>query len=377
MIMPNLKLMHVLKANSVLLALSFLIPATPLQAQQAPEKLPTSSSESSGATEKTPVPVLQPAQSAPEKPESGQEPEAVAPPADTAAPAAVLPESGADTAASVRVWLEKLAEAVTSLEYSGLVAFEHQGMLETLEVVHGLRSGEQVERVRYLSGAPRELVSRGHTAHCRRDGSPLSRAGLWTNMGQKNVQSLYHFLLRGTERVADRDTVVIEVRPRDIHRLGMVISLDKQTGLPLKSMLVASNGQVLERYQFVQLNLKPVTDKALQARSEVVRESDSAEGCGSTVSRWELRWVPPGYKPVATRELADGEMLVYSDGLSVFTVFVQSLGPEMRFTGRAVRGATVAYMDGLEDKGERYTVTVVGEIPEKTAQVLVRAVSVK
>ncbi|WP_295797767.1 MucB/RseB C-terminal domain-containing protein [uncultured Microbulbifer sp.] len=343
--MLKLHQMTTSKANSLLLALLFL-PAfnpalaqqaspPPVSAQQAPEQLPNQ---------------------APEQVESGSE--------ETATRSPVY-------------WLGKMADAVTNLEYRGLVTYEHVGMLETLEVIHGVRGGEQVERVRYLSGTPRELVSRGQDAHCRREGSPLSRAGLWSQMGQQNVQSLYHVLQRGRERVADRDAVVLELRPKDVHRLGMVVSVHEDTGLPLKSMLVNPNGQVLERYQFVELDLSPVKDEDLVAKSPDARESDAGSDCGSIVSRWQLRWVPPGFKPVASREIDQGELLVYSDGLSVFTVFVQALGPEMNFNGRAVRGATVAYMDHVVFDKQRYTITVVGEIPVQTAQLVARSVTGK
>ncbi|WGL16708.1 MucB/RseB C-terminal domain-containing protein [Microbulbifer bruguierae] len=282
----------------------------------------------------------------------------------------------APSAASVeaQAWLTKLADAVANREYRGLVTFEHVGAMETLEVVHGIRNGEQVERVRYLTGAPRELVSRGLDAQCRREGSPLSRAGLWSATGLQNVQENYHFLLRGEERVADRDAVVVDVRPRDQHRFGLVISIDKETGLPLKSVLITPHGRALERFQFVELDLSPVKDEDLQPQSADAREAEGAGHCGSLVSRWRLGWVPNGFKAVATRELADGEMLVYSDGLNAFTVFVQSLGPNMSYRGRAVRGATVAYMDHIQVNDTRYTVTVVGEIPDGTAELVAKSV---
>ncbi|QIL88870.1 MucB/RseB C-terminal domain-containing protein [Microbulbifer harenosus] len=290
---------------------------------------------------------------------------------------AVPPEAVTDPqagGAEIQALLGKLSNAVTNLEYRGLVTFEHVGVMETLEVVHGIRNGEPVERIRFLTGAPREMVSRGHDAQCRRDGSPLSRAGLWSNLGLQNVQDNYQFLLRGEERIADRETVVLEARPRDMHRFGMVVSVDRETGLPLKSLLVAPAGRVLERFQFVELELAPVADSELQPHSDSARERDSTGHCGTLVSRWQLGWVPNGFKAVAARELPDGEMQVFSDGLNAFTVFVQQLGPGMNYRGRAVRGATVAYMDHIEVNDEHYTVTVVGEIPDNTAQLVAKSV---
>ncbi|WP_345548388.1 MucB/RseB C-terminal domain-containing protein [Microbulbifer aestuariivivens] len=286
-------------------------------------------------------------------------------------PAGSLPE-GSD---SVAPWLEKLGRAVNELEYSGLVTFEHAGMLETLQVVHGVRDGQQVERVRYLSGDQRELVSHGVPRACEGAPGPINRAALLSAAEQQRLQQAYQFSVRGEERIADRATVTLEARPRDRHRLGIVVNLDRETGLPLRSMLIGPQGKVLERYQFVELDLSPVEDGDLQPQSASARHIDNRAPCVPVQSRWRLGWLPDGYRPMAARTLSDGDMLVFSDGLSVFTVFVQRLGPELNFEGKAIRGATVAYMDQIEVDGINYTVTVVGEIPDSTAQLLARAVT--
>ncbi|MBN8431177.1 MucB/RseB C-terminal domain-containing protein [Microbulbifer salipaludis] len=345
-----------LKANSLLLA--FLLAAVPL--------FPSASAQSA-AQEQAP-------QSS--APVAGSNPDGAAQAAD---PGDGVP-AGQDVPVpdvETEALLAKLADAVTNLEYRGLVTFEHVGVMETLEVVHGVRDGEQIERIRYLTGAPRELVSRGADAQCRRDGSPLSRTGLWSSAGLQNVQNIYRFLIRGEERIADREAVVLEARPRDPHRFAVVISVDKETGLPLKSMLVAPAGRVLERFQFVEVDLAPIKDSELQPQSDDARESDGSGKCDSLSSRWQLGWAPTGFRAVATRALSDGEMLVFSDGLNAFTVFVQRLAPEMNYTGRAVRGATVAYMDHLEVDGVRFTITVVGEIPDNTARLVARSVKAR
>lgn len=337
------------KANSLLLALCLWAFPSLLMAQAA--VVPEPAQESPG-----PGTVVSPQQES--APQSSVPAEALQAPANGAA-----------------VWLEKLGRAVKELEYSGLVTFEHTGTLETLEVVHAVRDGQQVERVRYLSGDPRELVSHGSTRACEGTGGPFNRAALLSTAGQERLQQAYQFIVRGEERIADRPTVIIEARPRDRHRLGMVVNLDQETGLPLKSMLVGPQGKVLERYQFVRLDLSPVEDSDLQAQSAAARRIDNSNPCIAAQSRWRLGWVPEGYRPVAVQTLTDGDMLVFSDGLSVFTVFVQRLGPELNFKGRAIRGATVAYMDQVEAEGVNYTVTVVGEIPDSTAQLVARAVT--
>ncbi|WP_237065581.1 MucB/RseB C-terminal domain-containing protein [Microbulbifer guangxiensis] len=338
-----------LKANSLLLALFLWATAPALSAQTTVVPNPGQDQP-------------QPAQQAPQQPQ-------------VQSPATVPGDSPQAGTASATPWLEKLGRAVSELEYSGLVTFEHAGMLETLRVVHAVRDGQQVERVRYLSGDPRELVSHGVTRACEGAAGPFNRAALLSAAGQERLQQAYQFILRGEERIADRPTVVIEARPRDRHRLGMLVNLDRETGLPLRSMLIGPQGKVLERYQFVELDLAPVKDSDLQPQSGSARRIDNSTPCIAAQTRWRMGWLPNGYRPVAVQTLTDGDMLVFSDGLSVFTVFVQRLGPELNFQGKAIRGATVAYMDQVEADGINYTVTVVGEIPDSTAQLLARAVT--
>lgn len=277
----------------------------------------------------------------------------------------------------IQHWLSKLANAVTSLEYRGLVTFEHAGMLETLQLVHGIRDGELIERVRYLSGEPRELISRGLNNDCHRDANPLALPALWNSTGQQQIQRRYAFLLRGKERIADREAMTIELRPHDEHRLGMLISLDTQTGLPLKSILIGPKGQVLERYQFVQLDFSPLDNSALQPQSAQAREIDNANTCDNAPTRWQLNWIPEGFELMTVRALEDGEMLVFSDGLNVFSVFVQQLATQLNFNGGAIRGATVVYMNHFKVANKRYTISVVGEIPDNTAQLVASSIAIK
>lgn len=60
-------------------------------------------------------------------------------------------------------------------------------------------------------------------------------------------------------------------------------------------------------------------------------------------------------------------MLMFTDGLATFSVFIDSANegvPE----GVAQRGATLAMMIGVEHNNQLYRITIVGEIPVVTAQ---------
>lgn len=78
---------------------------------------------------------------------------------------------------------------------------------------------------------------------------------------------------------------------------------------------------------------------------------------------WQLGWHPKGFVQSGHRRTAPGvEMLMYTDGLATFSVFVEALPSSVSIEGDAQRGATVAHMTNLSVAEQLYQVTVVGEI---------------
>ena len=66
-----------------------------------------------------------------------------------------------------------------------------------------------------------------------------------------------------------------------------------------------------------------------------------------------------------------GSSRSYTDGLAVFSVFLEELGREMR-PGEGVvrRGATISYTRGMQLAKTPVLVTVIGEIPVNTARMV-------
>jgi sigma-E factor negative regulatory protein RseB len=71
-------------------------------------------------------------------------------------------------------------------------------------------------------------------------------------------------------------------------------------------------------------------------------------------------------------------MATFTDGLSVFSVFIESDIAADAFksgiVGRAQRGATTAYSRDLLLSGNPHRVTVVGEIPAHTAEKIAQSI---
>ncbi|EOZ4754417.1 sigma factor AlgU regulator MucB, partial [Pseudomonas aeruginosa] len=162
--------------------------------------------------------------------------------------------------------------------------------------------------------------------------------------------------------------------PRDQHRYGFELHLDRDTGLPLKSLLLNEKGQLLERFQFTQLNTgaAPAEDQ-LQAGAEC-QVVGPAKADGEKAVAWRSEWLPPGFtltrsfmrrSPVTPDPVA---CLTYGDGLARFSVFIEPLHGAMVGDARSQLGPTVVVSKRLQTDDGGQMVTVVGEVPLGTAE---------
>lgn len=291
--------------------------------------------------------------------------------------AAGVPASATDDPDRVHSLLAGMSKAVRELDYRGLFTYEYGGALETLRIVHAVRDGVEYERLQHLSGPEREVLRQGQPVDCLHTGDQLLQGRFPALMDDTSrLDGYYHFYIRGSERVAGREVIVLQVVPKDEYRYGYTLGIDKETGLLLKSLLVGKKKRVLERFQFVELELGPLIGEAdYQPVSPRHRVADSQlSGCNlqeqqRTPERWQAAWLPSGFIFSGQRQSESaGDMLMYTDGLTTFSVFIELIKGQVALEGRAQRGATVAYMSQLQSAQDAYRVTVVGEIPPLTAQ---------
>lgn len=292
-----------------------------------------------------------------------------------------------DDLSSVTNLLKQMAEANRQLSYQGIFSYEHGGTLKTVKVFHSVRDGQEFERIIHLNGPEREVVRRGNNLNCQRLGDAMLRgqslrgapSGL-SELSRGYLESHYSLYVKGEDRVAGRIITVVHVVPKDEFRYGYVLGIDKETGLLLQSMLIGSKKRVLERFQFVDVAIGTlVDDMALEPSNQDhhLASLDAApclneEGALPVNSErhWKVTWLPPGFalsgyhiSPETKRET-----LVFTDGLTVFSVFVDPdeviKVPDMQ----AERGATVAFLSRIRNGNEEHVICVVGEIPIETAK---------
>ncbi|WP_439820856.1 MucB/RseB C-terminal domain-containing protein [Pseudomonas sp. HLG18] len=278
-------------------------------------------------------------------------------------------------------WLIRLGQAEQQQSFHGTFVYERNGSFSTHSIWHRVQNGQVRERLLQLDGSAQEVVRiDGHT-QCV-SGTLIAGLGDSPNsaarpLDPQKLKNWYELAVIGKSRVAGRDAVIVSLTPRDQYRYGFELHLDKETGLPLKSLLLNDKGQLLERFQFTRLDTAEVpSDKDLQAASDckpVNLDSDKASAV-KTAQVWRSDWLPPGFELTSSSSHRDPDTktqvnsLLYDDGLARFSVFLEPLNGAVVTDTRTQLGPTVAVSRRLTTPQGEMMVTVVGEIPIGTAE---------
>jgi sigma-E factor negative regulatory protein RseB len=288
-----------------------------------------------------------------------------------------VPAYAADDASQ---WLNRLAQAEQKQSYQGTFVYERNGSFSTHDIWHRALNGKVDERLLQLDGSAQEVVRVNGRTQCVSGAlvpgvseTPDSSARV---LDPLKLMSWYDLKVAGESRVAGRDAVIVTLSPRDQHRYGFELHLDKQTGLALKSLLLNDNGQLLERFQFARLDMTMPSDADLHPSDNckplgpaVVAAQPANAGAG-----WRSDWLPPGFELASSSVRKDPatkttvSSLMYDDGLARFSVFLEPLNGKLGTDTRTQLGPTVAVSRHLTTPKGDVMVTVVGEIPIGTAE---------
>jgi sigma-E factor negative regulatory protein RseB len=281
-------------------------------------------------------------------------------------------------ASEVQDLLGRLAAAERQQSFQGTFIYERNGSFSTHAVWHRVEEGGEVrERLLQLDGPAHEVLKVDGLAQCVSGAlaDQVSEGQAWParQLDAEQLSNWYDIRVAGQSRIANRAADVLVLAPKDQHRYGFELHLDRETGLPLKSLLLNERGQLLERFQFAQLDTSAPGETAIQpssgCRSVRLRTADSmAEGS------WRSDWLPPGFT-LTTAQLRRGSSadnsvtyLMYDDGLARFSVFLEPLNGSVVEDARSQLGPTVAVSRRMSTDSGDVMVTVVGEIPLGTAE---------
>ena len=270
--------------------------------------------------------------------------------------------------------LGEMSLALRESDYRGIFTYEYGGVLKTLRVTHQVTDEVEYEYLEHLNGPPMRIEHSGRSVNCLPEADKVLRGLLPSLDGNLHgLDQHYHFYIRDDVRIAERVATVVQIVPRDQYRYGYTLSIDKESKLPLAVMTLDTSRRVMERLQFITLDLEPSDDWIESVDSSMLTSRPAWPNCanaeGSQALQWQVSWMPSGFIAAGHSTVEEvGDVMLFTDGLSAFSVFVRPFEKELAAQGKAQRGATVAYMRQQMLGGTPYTITVVGELPARTAQ---------
>ncbi|MFX4228444.1 MAG: MucB/RseB C-terminal domain-containing protein [Porticoccaceae bacterium] len=314
-------------------------------------------------------------------------------------PAAVLAQDQIGNSFDPEVLYERMLQSKSLYDYEGILTYEQAGQMQSFEVSSRLEGSALDEKLNQLDGPQVEHFLRF---------DPTCSPG---NTSLDQLDDYYNFFAVGEVRVAGRTGTEIVLMPVDIYRNGYHFVVDNETGFMLRSVVTAPDRRVVERTQFVSIDLRPReltealepaeiqesaneasensgSDAEASAEAEDIGpqqpapgSEDSAENTGniaapesvgcnylSIENGWVAGWLPEGFNLLSSGLQDEQATLVFGDGISVVSVFIEPVQQIFLPPSNAQRGATAIYINYLSTRTATYLVSVVGEVPMATAE---------
>lgn len=291
-------------------------------------------------------------------------------------------------------WLMKMSDSVGKHSYDGIFIYRHGDQLEAMRIIHRNNGYSPRERLVSLNGEPREIIRNDRDVICylpakrsvvvehRKTSEKKFPALLPSNVGV--ISASYKVGLGGKDRVATRTTQMVFIKPRDKYRYGYQLWADEQTGLMLKANLIDEERRLIEQFMFTRIDIgKRIPARDLEpgysGKKWVWHRERQDEPKDAVDKHWKVTTLPAGYRLTRqmSRHLPMRDMLVqhlvYSDGLAAVSVFIEPENDKKKkpMTGATGMGAVNAFVTRVNG----HQVTVVGEVPAATVEMIGRSVS--
>ncbi|QKT02404.1 MucB/RseB C-terminal domain-containing protein [Ectothiorhodospiraceae bacterium 2226] len=294
----------------------------------------------------------------------------------------------AEDSVEPQVWLERMSEALRTLNFDGTFVYMHDGQMHAMRIIQSADEQGKAERLVSLTGHPREVIRDADLVTCILPDSKsvvveTSRSNrgfpmiLPTRLDE--LERHYTFAAHGEDRVAGRVARKFAIQPRDGYRYGYELWLDVENHLLLKANLVNEQGEAVEQFMFTELQVLDQVPAALMQPSVSGKEyawhrqKETKADSRPERSPWQVSALPEGFslevhrKNYLSTSMMPVEHMVFTDGLSSVSVFIeeQSLDQEP-IVGRSRMGAVNAYSRVVAE----HQVTVVGEVPAATVRMI-------
>ncbi|MDD5389201.1 MAG: MucB/RseB C-terminal domain-containing protein [Gallionellaceae bacterium] len=277
--------------------------------------------------------------------------------------------------AEAAVWLQKMADASRRVTYEGVFVVRQGDTMQTLSISNRPSGQGNDSRLVAMDGNLREVrCSQTGAVTVVSDGSQVKMEKRLNNRHFPDLlpanpvalANWYEVRLGEAARVAGLDCRNVEIHPKDAFRWGYILCAEKDSGLPLKAVLVNASNQPLMQYAFAEIKLGTASSmpkqttrpEVLPAMPEPARQLESEQVVA--------RNLPPGYTRIAAVKrhlpnmLGEVEHWVFSDGLTHISLFLSpSDKPVDTVKGESPRGM----VNLMRRQVGAFQATVLGDAP--------------
>lgn len=256
-------------------------------------------------------------------------------------------------------WLQRMSDAARRVPYEGVFVVQHGAVMQTLSIVNRPAGATKDSRLAAMDGIQREVrctqtgsISRVTTGgHVKLEKRLNSRH--FPDLLPPNAAMLanwYGVKLGERARVAGLECRQVEILPKDAYRWGYVLCADKNSGLPLKAVMVNDAGLPLMQYAFAEIRIGGAPRAAAAAESKS-QESDWSLPALPAAMRpiglemVSIRNLPPGFSRISAvkrtlpNKPGEVEHWVFSDGLTHISLFLEpALQPIESVRGQSKQG---------------------------------------
>lgn len=297
------------------------------------------------------------------------------------------PVMGESSEAASLKWLTDMQQAVSGLNYKGVVAYVKDQQVESFQLFHSSKSGAEQERLVSTNSPRREVVRNAEKVSCyvpdkkkvfvevKPQGSSLL-VDLPADLAK--LARYYRVEMQGQEYVASRLSQVIGIEPRDDYRYARLIWVDSESKLPLKVEMLDEDGLAVEQMIFTSVSIEdsiPNVDLEPSVQAEnFVWQTNHRELLPLDSLQWTLQFVPDGFQIVSytrlKRPAADQsiEHILLSDGFSSISIYIEAYQDGKSKEHPSKVGAINAHSEKVGD----FFVTVMGEVPAKAVHLIAR-----
>ncbi|PKG83431.1 transcriptional regulator [Colwellia sp. 75C3] len=293
---------------------------------------------------------------------------------------------------SAKLWLERLSQSLRQLNFTTSFVVVKNNQAEPYHWLHGIGENDQeLEIFTRLNGPRRDVLRQGAiVSYIEPEQEAYSLIstdvrGPIPTIFRGDITELeesYRFISVGRSRVLGRVAQLVRIVAKDKYRFSYWLWLDQKTGLLLKMAILTRQGQLLEQIQFTHIEVNDQLSENL-AQLQITELPDVMQLTNQTQNKalsWQVDWLPQGFSVVKSnqhnlnsRNRGDDktvDFMLFSDGLTEVSVYVNSSIEKFRAPEYASDGATMVFnqiVQGVE-------VGVVGDIPVATAKKIAESI---